>query len=76
MGGLIKAPSTKATTAAAASVDTSAQTAAAAEKAAQERRIAALEQQRAGRAGTITTSDRGLLDTADWVPQRKTLLGE
>ncbi|MFO1112554.1 MAG: hypothetical protein U1E35_01300 [Rhodospirillales bacterium] len=29
-----------------------------------------------GRAGTITTSDRGLLTPVDWLPERKSLLGE
>lgn len=36
----------------------------------------ALARVRAGRAGTIATSSRGLLTAADWLPTRKSLLGE
>jgi hypothetical protein len=41
-----------------------------------QRRLEALARQRAGRAGTIVTSPRGLLVPSDWAPQRKSLLGE
>ena len=41
-----------------------------------ERRKEALVRQRSGRAGTIATSSRGLLTAADWLPARKSLLGE
>ena len=41
-----------------------------------QRRVDAFARQRAGRAGTIVTSPRGLLMTSDWVPTRKSLLGE
>lgn len=46
------------------------------EQADRQRRVDALARQRAGRAGTIVTSPRGLLMTSDWVPTRKSLLGE
>jgi hypothetical protein len=46
------------------------------EQADRQRRVDALARQRAGRAGTIVTSPRGLLLTSDWVPTRKSLLGE
>ena len=39
-----------------------------------QRRLDALARQRA--AGTIATSSRGLLASVDWLPQRKSLLGE
>jgi len=39
-------------------------------------RIDAVERRRSGRAGTIKTSDRGLLRLADDAPKKKTLLGE
>lgn len=41
-----------------------------------ERRKEALVRQRSGRTGTIATSSRGLLTAADWLPARKSLLGE
>lgn len=41
-----------------------------------DQRLEALERRRRGRAGTITTSSRGLLTPASWTPQQKTLLGE
>lgn len=41
-----------------------------------ERRKEALTRRQAGRAGTIATSSRGLLTSADWSPARKSLLGE
>lgn len=69
MGGLFKAPTPSASSATpTAQVDTAEQE--------REQRVEALRRQRAGREGTITTSDRGLLSSADWVPQRKSLLGE
>jgi len=70
MGGMFKASQAPATNAAPtpAVVDTAAED--------RKRRLEALERQRAGRAGTITTSSRGLLMQADWVPERKSLLGE
>jgi len=46
------------------------------EQADRQRRLDALSRQRAGRAGTIATSSRGLLIPTDWMPQRKSLLGE
>lgn len=72
MGGLIKAttpPSPKLPQPqAVAQVDTVA--------AERDRRKEALARQRSGRAGTITTSSRGLLTAAEWLPERKSLLGE
>lgn len=47
-----------------------------AEQADRQQRVDALARQRAGRAGTIVTSPRGLPTTSDWVPTRKSLLGE
>jgi hypothetical protein len=41
-----------------------------------ERRKEALARQHSGRAGTIATSPRGLLLPAEWLPARKSLLGE
>lgn len=41
-----------------------------------ERRKEALTQRQSGRVGTIATSSRGLLTAADWIPARKSLLGE
>lgn len=41
-----------------------------------QRRLAAIERRRRGRAGTIATSERGLLALADGAPRRKSLLGE
>lgn len=41
-----------------------------------DQRLEALERQRRGRAGTITTTSRGLLTPAEWAPEQKTLLGE
>lgn len=46
-----------------------------AEKERQER-IEALVRRRRGREATIATSPRGLLDMTDWLPRRKSLLGE
>lgn len=40
------------------------------------RRLEDLDRRRRGRQGMITTSQRGLFETKDWVPQRKSLLGE
>lgn len=39
-------------------------------------RIDALLRRRRGREATIATSPRGLLAAADWMPRRKSLLGE
>ena len=39
-------------------------------------RLDAMERRRRGRAGTVTTSDRGLVRTNENAPQKKTLLGE
>ncbi|MDX9863104.1 MAG: hypothetical protein RBS99_19520 [Rhodospirillales bacterium] len=39
-------------------------------------RIEALVRRRRGREATVATSSRGLLEAADWVPRRKSLLGE
>jgi len=41
-----------------------------------DQRLEALERRRRGRAGTIATSSRGLLTTANWSSEQKTLLGE
>jgi hypothetical protein len=41
-----------------------------------DQRLEALERRRRGRAGTITTSSRGLLTPASWPSEQKTLLGE
>jgi len=41
-----------------------------------QRRLAAIERRRRGRAGTIATSERGLLALAIDAPRRKSLLGE
>lgn len=46
------------------------------EEAERKRRLAAIDRRRRGRAGTIVTSDRGILEPSDWVPRRKNLLGE
>lgn len=82
MGGLFKAskpssaqvaqPSPAATATAAATAAAAAQ----AKVAEQQRRREAVLEQRKGRAGTVTTSDRGLLTPATWLPARKSLLGE
>lgn len=40
------------------------------------RRLAAIERRRRGRAGTIATSERGLLALSPTAPRRKSLLGE
>ncbi len=74
MGGFLKipTPSTQSTP----SVATTSSSTVDAEKAARQRRVEALERQQAGRAGTITTTSRGLLLPSDWIPQRKSLLGE
>ena len=42
----------------------------------QKARLDAMERRRRGRAGTVTTSDRGLVRTNENAPQKKTLLGE
>lgn len=75
MGGLFKAktPSSPQVSQPTTSTTTAAVDAAAAER---ERRKEALERARTGRAGTITTSERGLLTPVDWLPERKSLLGE
>lgn len=39
-------------------------------------RVDAMERRRRGRAGTVTTSDRGLVRTNEGAAQKKTLLGE
>jgi len=75
MGGLFKVPSAPSVSNATAAVTPTATTVDTA-TAERERRLEALNRQRLGRAGTITTSDRGLLVPASWEPQRKTLLGE
>ena len=84
MGGMLKAitpsspkssqtqsqsppPAQPQTAAAAAAVTEAAQT---------QHRQEALTRVRAGRAGTIATSSRGLLTAAEWMPTRKSLLGE
>jgi hypothetical protein len=73
MGGFLKVPSpSKPSSApvvpASAAVDP--------EQTERQRRLDALARQRAGRAGTIATSSRGVLIPTDWLPQRKSLLGE
>ncbi|NQV83447.1 MAG: hypothetical protein HQ494_06455 [Rhodospirillales bacterium] len=40
------------------------------------RRLESIERRRRDRAGTITTSARGLLELSDNAPRRKSLLGE
>ena len=74
MGGLLKAPSpsTPQSAAAAAPVAAVVQSG----QSDRQRRLDALARQRAGRSGTIVTSARGLLTSAEWMPQRKSLLGE
>jgi hypothetical protein len=84
MGGLFKAitpPTPKAQSnpqpAAQAATPTAATTEADAPAASEsERRKEALTRRQSGRVGTIATSSRGLLTTADWIPTRKSLLGE
>jgi len=39
-------------------------------------RLESMDRRRRGRAGTITTTDRGLLSTNDTAPKKKSLLGE
>ena len=39
-------------------------------------RLEAMDRRRRGRAGMITTTDRGLLSTNDIAPKKKSLLGE
>jgi len=39
-------------------------------------RVDAMDRRRRGRAGTITTTERGLLSTNGKAPQKKSLLGE
>lgn len=43
---------------------------------ASERRVEAMTKESRGKSGLIVTSDRGILSASDWVPQRKSLLGE
>jgi hypothetical protein len=75
MGGLMKAvaPSTPKAAAPSSFTSTTATDTAEAERT---RRLEALARQRAGRAGTIVTSARGLLVPTEAAPQRKSLLGE
>lgn len=85
MGGLFKAitpPTPKASQSNSQSVAQPVATPAAAAEAdaptasESERRKEALTRRQSGRVGTIATSSRGLLTTADWIPTRKSLLGE
>ena len=77
MGGLMSTLKPQAPKAASpAAVSSPADDQAAAEKANRQRRLDAMARQRSGRAGTIATSDRGLLVPVEWTPQRKSLLGE
>jgi hypothetical protein len=80
MGGLFKAITPSSPKAPQAQAQVQPQSAAAAPAAAveadKERRKEALQRQRSGRAGTIATSPRGLLTQAEWLPARKSLLGE
>ena len=69
MGGLFGSPSVPAP-APAVEPDNSA------EEEERQRRLDELDRRRRGRRGMITTSPRGLFDLKDWVPQRKSLLGE
>lgn len=39
-------------------------------------RLESMDRRRRGRSGTIVTSDRGLLETNEARPQKKSLLGE
>jgi hypothetical protein len=70
MGGLINPPSPRSKPAPTTSPQENT------EQADRQRRVDALTRQRAGRAGTIATSPRGLLIPSDWTPARKSLLGE
>ncbi|MBL4747320.1 MAG: hypothetical protein JKY17_00550 [Magnetovibrio sp.] len=45
-------------------------------KEAETARLESIDRRRRGRAGTITTSDRGLLSTNNNAPKKKSLLGE
>ena len=80
MGGLMSMVSPAAPKAASAPSSTTATAQASKDQATAEaerqRRLDALARQRSGRAGTITTSDRGFLIPVEWTPQRKSLLGE
>lgn len=72
MGGLFSSPSPQ-------PVVTYPDPNAAAEEAAREARLAAIDRRRRGRAGTVATSERGLLASAELAGAgltRKTLLGE
>jgi hypothetical protein len=73
MGGLINPPPPPSPKPAPAPVATSTKSVAQADR---QRRLDALARQRAGRAGTIVTSPRGVLIPSDWAPERKSLLGE
>ena len=46
------------------------------EEEAREERLEDMARRRRGRSSTISTSDRGLFSQNDWVPRRKSLLGE
>jgi hypothetical protein len=74
MGGLLKVSSPSAARQQSVAVATTPAVDTA--QAERQRRLDALARQRAGRAGTIATSARGLLVTTEWAPQRKSLLGE
>ena len=82
MGGLLRAPKPVAIEPAPAPVQTqavaqsAAQTEAAAEDAARAARLRAVERARRGLAGTIATSERGVLAPLPAFAARKTLLGE
>lgn len=86
MGGLFKAitpPTPKAsqsssqqTTSAATTTPAATTQAEAPEASESERRKEALTRRQSGRVGTIATSSRGLLTAAEWIPARKSLLGE
>lgn len=86
MGGLFKAitpstpkasQSTSTTTTQPVQTTTAATTEAEApEPSESERRKEALTRRQSGRIGTIATSSRGLLTTSEWIPTRKSLLGE
>lgn len=82
MGGMFRAPkpieveAPPAPVQAATVAATAAQTEAAAEDAGRAARIRAVERARRGLAGTIATSDRGVLAPLSGLGTRKTLLGE
>jgi len=68
MGGIFSGPSAPPPPAPAPVVDISAVE--------QKARLEAMDRQRRGRAGTILTTDRGLLKTTATKPAKKSLLGE